>query len=379
MPLFNAASSRLKETKVELSKHRGLAAKKDLQLQQDTARLLQAVDLRHRQDELHSELHAAKSSHAGELEAQQKHLEEQHSEELLRQLFQAEESERKLLQAHSQEPGAAVLLLEDSAAFRTEAEQATWQQKTEIQEAELLMASLQQELLDAGDEIRILRQERDSESEAAFVTQEAYLAESRASVRQQEALQAEVRTRLSEVAAFEESQRGLDGQSKALQNELSKVAYTVGQRDHELKVKDTELQEVRSSLAGMQDEMEEVSCQLKVQCDRVQRVERELALSRDVSEKVSNLRQMLQESHGGISRLCRLIDEERQKREQYVQGLKQQRLRTELLLQLLQHFKNRTQDLGPDTILAGVGLAGLCGSGSSEPRMQPHQAKPTKP
>ena len=89
----------------------------------------------------------------------------------------------------------------------------------------------------------------------------------------------QVRTRLSEVAAFEacgssfflgisltgasreESQRGLDGQSKALQNEilgpkcrevhiaaqsgaprlpysglrLSKVAYTVGQRDHELK------------------------------------------------------------------------------------------------------------------------------------------------
>ena len=62
-----------------------------------------------------------------------------------------------------------------------------------------------------------------------------------------------------------ESQRGLDGQSKALQNELwahsafrgggwpfgpwlrlSKVAYTVGQRDHELKALAPLLQATRA-------------------------------------------------------------------------------------------------------------------------------------
>lgn len=84
-------------------------------------------------------------------------------------------------------------------------------------------------------------------------------------------------------------------------------------------------------------------------------MERELSASRDIGEKVQKMRQMLQESHSGIGQLCSLVDQERQKREQCAQGLKQQRLRTELLLQLLHHFKNRTQDLAPGAMLAAVG------------------------
>mmetsp|Transcript_341 Transcript_341/g.903 ORF Transcript_341/g.903 Transcript_341/m.903 type:complete len:371 (-) Transcript_341:12-1124(-) len=370
MSCFAPESGRLKETKVELSKQRGLAAKKDLQLQEDTARLLRAVNLRQQEAELASELQAAGGLHKQELEAQEQQLQEEQSQNLLRQLLKTEETERATLQEADSAQGPAALL-EDSEAFQAEAAEATRDQQAEIREMGILMASLKQELLGAHDHVRILRQERDSEAEAASVTQEAYLAESRASVRQHEALRAEARTRLSEVATLEDTQRGLDGQSKALQNELSKVSYTVGQRDHELKVKDSELQEVKSNLAGMQDEMDEVSRQLKVQCERVQRVERELSLSRDLGEKVKNLRHMLQESHGGITQLCGLVDQERQRREQCSQGLKQQRMRTELLLQLLQHFKNRTQDLAPQTILAGAGgNPGACGA--AEPMTPTH-------
>ncbi|CAL1133079.1 unnamed protein product, partial [Cladocopium goreaui] len=245
---------------------------------------------------------------------------------------------------------ASVRLLRDADALEAEMKEATKSQHEEMNYSKLQLAALREELLSAHDHVRGWRQERDSEAEAASVTNEAYLAESRSSLRQHESLRAEARTRLSEVASMEDFQRSLDGQAKVLQNELSKVAYSIGQRDHELKVKDSELQEVRENLSGIQDEMDEVNSQLKVQCQRVQRVERELSLSSDLGEKVKNMRLMLQESHSGIAQLCALVNQERQKRDQYTQGLKQQRLRTELLLQLLHHFKNRTQELAPQSL-----------------------------
>lgn len=343
--------TRLKETKVELNRQRTLTATKDLQLQSDTAKLLQAVNRRHQEAELEAELESAGSTHNEELQEHQSQLKEKHQEEMIRRLLAAEDEERRALQEEFlQSETASVRLLRDADALEAEMKEATKSQHEEMNYSKLQLAALREELLSAHDHVRGWRQERDSEAEAASVTHEAYLAESRSSLRQHESLRAEARTRLSEVASMEDFQRSLDGQAKVLQNELSKVAYSIGQRDHELKVKDTELQEVRENLSGIQDEMDEVNSQLKVQCQRVQRVERELSLSSDLGEKVKNMRLMLQESHSGIAQLCALVNQERQKRDQYTQGLKQQRLRTELLLQLLHHFKNRTQELAPQSL-----------------------------
>lgn len=342
--------TRLKETKVELNRQRTLTATKDLQLQSDTAKLLQAVNRRHQEAELEAELESAGSTHNEELQEHQSQLKEKH-QEMIRRLLAAEDEERRALQEEFlQSETASVRLLRDADALEAEMKEATKSQHEEMNYSKLQLAALREELLSAHDHVRGWRQERDSEAEAASVTHEAYLAESRSSLRQHESLRAEARTRLSEVASMEDFQRSLDGQAKVLQNELSKVAYSIGQRDHELKVKDSELQEVRENLSGIQDEMDEVNSQLKVQCQRVQRVERELSLSSDLGEKVKNMRLMLQESHSGIAQLCALVNQERQKRDQYTQGLKQQRLRTELLLQLLHHFKNRTQELAPQSL-----------------------------
>lgn len=343
--------TRLKETKVELNRQRTLTATKDLQLQSDTAKLLQAVNRRHQEAELEAELESAGSTHNEELQEHQSQLKEKHQEEMIRRLLAAEDEERRALQEEFlQSETASVRLLRDADALEAEMKEATKSQHEEMNYSKLQLAALREELLSAHDHVRGWRQERDSEAEAASVTHEAYLAESRSSLRQHESLRAEARTRLSEVASMEDFQRSLDGQAKVLQNELSKVAYSIGQRDHELKVKDSELQEVRENLSGIQDEVDEVNSQLKVQCQRVQRVERELSLSSDLGEKVKNMRLMLQESHSGIAQLCALVNQERQKRDQYTQGLKQQRLRTELLLQLLHHFKNRTQELAPQSL-----------------------------
>lgn len=95
--------------------------------------------------------------------------------------------------------------------------------------------------------------------------------------------------------------------------------------------------------------------QLKEQCSRVQRVEGSLRVSRDLGDKVRAMRDMLQESHGALAQLGRVLEQEREQRDQCIQGLRQQRLRTELLLQLLHHFKNRTQDLAPGAMIGGTG------------------------
>merc|ERR1712060_29301 len=150
----------------------------------------------------------------------------------------------------------------------------------------------------------------DSEEEAASVTREAFHAERRAAKRQDEMILAEVRTQASETDALGDSYRALEGKARSLQHELNKVSYTVGQRDHELKVKDSELLEVRQSLNSVQDEMDGVNRQLQEQCERVQRVEASLRCSRDLGAKVKALREMLKESHSAMGQLCTMLDQE---------------------------------------------------------------------
>merc|ERR1711948_244348 len=160
------------------------------------------------------------------------------------------------------------------------------------------------------------------------------------------------------MGALQDEHRGLESKARALHSELSKAVYTVGQRDQELKVKNSELHEVRQSLTCIQDEMDEVNRQLKEQCNRVQRVEGSVRLSHDLGEKILAMREMVKESHAGMGQLCSLLEQEREKREQCAQGLRQQKVRTELLLQLLHHFKSRTQDLAPHTLLRRSSIGG---------------------
>jgi len=154
---------------------------------------------------------------------------------------------------------------------------------------------------------------------------------------------------------------------RALQQQLSKTDYTVGQRDQELKVKNAELQEVRQNVASIQDEMDEVNGRLKEQCNCVHRIEGSMRVSRDLGEKVHAMREMVKESHAALGQLCSRLETERALREQCTHGLRQQRVRTELLLQLLHHFKSRTQGLAPSSLLGGLGGGCAPGDFNGEP------------
>ncbi|CAE8710574.1 unnamed protein product, partial [Polarella glacialis] len=374
----SSEQKRLKETQVLLASLRKQDVEKDRQIQQDTDKLVRAISLRNQQVELHTELEEAAALHPQELVRQEQRLQDTHRDELASHLRRAEQAERAALQAPPTDSALAPLadseLQEHEAAAKKQLAE-VGAAHTELFDSQVQRCTrLREELLEAQADVGLARQERDSEVESAKVTEEACLAEHRASERKSEALSVEVRTKRFEMEAFQDSQRGLDGQARMLQKELSKVAYTFGQRDHELKVKDSELQEVRQSLASIQDEMDDVHLRLKEQCGRVQRVEGELSASRDLGEKVRGMRQMLQESHGAIGQLRDALEQERQKKEQCSQGLKQQRLRTELLLQLLHHFKNRTQDLAPQAMLAGcAGGAEIIQGAGNFPKLEPMQ------
>eukprot|EP00930_Biecheleria_cincta_P029105 TRINITY_DN2025_c0_g1_i1.p1 TRINITY_DN2025_c0_g1~~TRINITY_DN2025_c0_g1_i1.p1 ORF type:complete len:380 (-),score=82.98 TRINITY_DN2025_c0_g1_i1:34-1173(-) len=346
---------RLKEVQSELSAQRAETAKKDAQIRDGTSRLVSLVGLRNQQLQLESEMEAHAVQHREALACQHRQLKQTHGDEMRWHLDHSEQAAHAALEAPVEELSSQYALSSTSElSHDEELAEATQQHQLVIASEEHHFASTRTALLQMQSEVMALRQERDSEEEAARVTQEAYLAEHRASLRKSEVVSTEMRKRQADVLALEDAQRDLNGQTKALQHELSKVAYTVGQRDHELNVKEAELREVRRGIVGIQDDMDKVNQQLREQCERVQRVERELSISRDLNDKVRHVREMLQESHTGIAQLCGLVDEERQKREQFSQGLKQQRLRTELLLQLLHHFKSRTQDLAPQAMLAGL-------------------------
>jgi len=355
---------RLQQTQGQLQEQRRQADGREQQMQEETERLVRTVGQRNQEAALRNqeacdalrlerELLAARATHELELRSQREQMGAEHA---LRLRSRLEQVEREALLGEQDSE-----MLREDTSWRDEADAQLAEQLAQAESAntdllrgaEQLTASAQEELFRARAEVHILMQERDSESEAVSVTKEACLAERRAAERRGEMLRAEVRTRESETEVLEDAHRGLEDKARSLQRELSKVTYTVGQRDHELKVKDSELHEVRQSLACMQGEMDEVNRQLKDQCGRVQRVEGSLRISRDLGEKVRTARTMLKESHGGLAQLCGLLEQERSKREQCAQGLKQQRIRTELLLQLLHHFKSRTQDLSPQALLGG--------------------------
>jgi len=167
---------------------------------------------------------------------------------------------------------------------------------------------------------------------------------------------AEKEAELAEVnekcAALQRAQDGLENDAKELQCQLRTAIYHVGKKEREKELKEAELLEVRHNIVAIQDEMDEVNRQLQAQCARVQSVESSLRLSRDRGSKVASMREMLKEGHSALSQLCSHVERERWQREQCAQGLRQQQMRTELLLQLLHHFKSRTQDLAPQAILS---------------------------
>lgn len=208
------------------------------------------------------------------------------------------------------------------------------------------------ELRRAQAEMNDLKAAHTGELEAAAAARRELSERQQATEQVNEAKMAELRETELHVESRQRSQDALEKEAKELQRQLSQAMYDVGKKDREQQLKEGELCEVRQSIRSIQDDMDEVNKQLQAQCGRVQRVESSLRLSRGLGSKVDSMRQMLAESHAALNQLCALVEHERVQRGQCAQGLQHQQKRTELLLQLLSHFKSRTQDLAPHVLLS---------------------------
>eukprot|EP00928_Gymnodinium_smaydae_P032252 TRINITY_DN23408_c0_g3_i1.p1 TRINITY_DN23408_c0_g3~~TRINITY_DN23408_c0_g3_i1.p1 ORF type:complete len:713 (-),score=167.40 TRINITY_DN23408_c0_g3_i1:30-2018(-) len=300
------------------------------------------------------ELSAAKAEHGLRLHVQREELQAEHRE-AFRESLEAHDKRSELALASTSEAEHGELVeeaLREAAARRAEEFAREEAQHSElVGEQRSRLARAHEAHGAAHREVLAETRKRDEESRACALAQEELAASRRGAQHGDEAKLAEARTYRSEAEALVDSQRGLEERSRTLQQELGRVAYAVGQKDHELQVKDAELREVRGALADIQRGMDEVNAQLKAQCDRVRRAEATLRPSQDTGGRAKAMREMLCESHGALAQLCGLLEKERAAKERCNQGLRQQRVRTELLLQLLHHLKGRTQDLAPHALL----------------------------
>eukprot|EP00927_Polykrikos_kofoidii_P015861 TRINITY_DN17100_c0_g1_i1.p1 TRINITY_DN17100_c0_g1~~TRINITY_DN17100_c0_g1_i1.p1 ORF type:complete len:474 (+),score=129.50 TRINITY_DN17100_c0_g1_i1:227-1648(+) len=314
-------------------------------------------------ERLQQEIAASRAEHRDQLAFHRAEMEEMHRQNLDFQLASQEQMAKTELEDETM-VNVLTRTAIDEVVQKCAMEMDTVQEKnfSMTMMAETHLREAREELAEAQEAFREAVARRDADRAAIVLLDEEVAAEQRIRERRDEEKAVEARTRLSEVEALRDAERGLEGQVRSLQHELSRVTYVIGQRDQELRAKDSELIEVRQTVVCIQDDMEGVNTKLKEQCDRVHRVETTLKQSRDLGDRVKSMREMLRESNDMLVQLCGVLEQERSKKEECTQGLRQQRVRTELLLQLLQHFKNRAQDLAPQALL---GRSALLSNGSS--------------
>lgn len=252
---------------------------------------------------------------------------------------------------HESEAGFPLVPAPDKADMLQESDhRVCWRQKIEQEEQRALAARA--EAQGCHKQMSELQASTTAELASLAEVRQELLQRRQAEEQQNEVKLAELQETERNCEKFQEDQDALEREAKDLQRQLSEAMYDVGKKDREQQLKESELTEVRQSINSIQDEMDAVNRQLQAQCSRVQRVEGSLRTSRDLGSKVQSIRDMLMESHAALGQLCGLVEHERSQKAECSQGLKQQQTRTELLLQLLSHFKSRTQDLAPQVLLS---------------------------
>lgn len=342
---------KLREVERSLEEHRKGSSRRESELQDATSQLVQAADFQNRElqqrqfaEQRFAELHAeSQAEHETLLREQEDALRECHI--LAQRKLQESLSDTRHVDEHRQEAEEwRIEFAEKREDARNTVRERVSGEESRTQEALLEMEGLRSELM------RIVGESQAEGSEVKQARHELALEVGHLRAREEQRF-SELHSHHEAMHGLSEAHQGLENEVKKLHNELGKVAYTLGQRDRELQTKDLELSEVRRSLVTMQDEMDEVNEELRRQGQRVLRVERCLRHSRDLGDQVRAMRDMLKESHTALAQLCALLERERARREDCAHGLKQQKVRTELLLQLLHNFKSRTNDLAPGTVL----------------------------
>lgn len=150
----------------------------------------------------------------------------------------------------------------------------------------------------------------------------------------------------------------LEAQTRALRGELLSRTEALRQREELLHERDRELAEVNSQLADLQGLFDEVNKQLQSECGRIERLQDTVALCAKQGKELQALQNMLEESHRMLAQVRDALESERAARVQTAGLLQHEQQRTQLLLDVLKHFKEKLQGLTPQMLLGQLGQLG---------------------
>lgn len=126
----------------------------------------------------------------------------------------------------------------------------------------------------------------------------------------------------------------------------------LGEKEGHLSHREKELSGVRGNLATVQSQMGELNRVLQEQCGRVRKVEGTLQVSGEQGSQLLNMRGMLQESHAVLAQAREALDRERARGACASRSLAEEQQRSQILLELLRHFRTRVKDIAPQAMLA---------------------------
>lgn len=378
-------SEELEAHQLELENERRRLQEKDSQLQsvqeclqkqlrgseQESAKASRSLE------ELRSELDARREAQADALARQRERLVEEHQQELQSMLKAREAEHQKRLEDQAEQ-------LRKEAANRREAEEAA---KAEVA-AHLsnAKASASQEVLRQKAEVEAARVELKALHSQVEPLQVEHSQATTMLHEARKALRTEQEDRMSgaQVAALEqrlaeahsEHQRAeqrhgdvtlhLKAQLRDLQDELKTQTDELQQRDAVVQQRNQELADVNGQLKDLQGLFDEVNHQLQHECGRIERLQGSVTQCAKQAKELESLQNMLEESHVMLAQLRETLEKEKAERLRVAGLLEHEQQRTQLLLDVLKHFKEKLQGLTPQVLLGRLGDKALFGRGFDE-------------
>jgi chromosome segregation ATPase len=154
---------------------------------------------------------------------------------------------------------------------------------------------------------------------------------------------------------WDDTEKLLHEQMKELRNELSIQEHKLKKQDVDLNQREKELTEVNSNLGNLQSLFDDVNHQLLTECARIEELQETVALCAKQGKELESLQSMLEESHRVLAQMRDALELERSERAKAAQALEQEQRRTQLLLDVLKHFKEKLQGLTPQMLLSRLG------------------------
>jgi len=154
---------------------------------------------------------------------------------------------------------------------------------------------------------------------------------------------------------FDDLERHLKDQMKELRGELHLRSNELRARDKHLQERDKELGQVNGQLADLQNLFDDVNQQLQTECGRIEQLQETVALCAKQGKELEALQGMLEESHRVLTQMRDALESERIERSKAAELLEHEQQRTQLLLDVLKHFKEKLQGLTPQMLLSRLG------------------------